>query len=249
MNASVPLVRTTLAESWPQGVSHEPSLKIGDVVRTLKEEFPLLRPSKLRHFEAEKLVVPFRSASRQRLYSPADVERLRFVLRVQRDRYLPLSQIREMLAQLDEGHAVDEQEASTLRLVREEDITHVDPGKRVKIADVAEHTGVSVGQIEELIDAGILTADARGRLSAHASDVVVYAQMLLKSGYELRHVRSLCHSARSHAVMVSQNLATEQAKKTVVAGERVVRRASEDASVISELYRALLTESIDIELR
>lgn len=249
MNAYAPLAPVSAVESWPQEVSHEPSLKIGDVVRALKEEFPLLRPSKLRHFEAEKLVVPFRSASRQRLYSQADVERLRFVLRVQRDRYLPLSQIREMLVQLDEGNAVNEEEAAALRLVREEDLTHVDPSKRVKLAEVAEHTGVSVGQIEELIDAGILTADARGRLSAHASDVVVYARMLLQAGYELRHIRSVCHSARSHAVMVSQNLAADRSKKTVVASERVVRKASEDASVIGELYRALLTESMDIELR
>ena len=75
--------------SWPQDVSHVPSLRIGEVRTALATEFPLLTVSKLRHYESLGLVTPHRTPSNQRLFSAADVERLRFVLQEQRDRFLP----------------------------------------------------------------------------------------------------------------------------------------------------------------
>jgi len=89
--------------SWPHDVSHDPCLKIGEVRSILAEEFPLLTLSKIRHYESIELIHPHRTTSNQRLFSHADAERLRFILREQRDRYLPLEQIRELLRQLDAG--------------------------------------------------------------------------------------------------------------------------------------------------
>lgn len=76
---------------------------IGRVVETLKTEFPDITISKIRFLETEGLVSPERAPSGYRKYSPADIDRLRYILRVQRDQYLPLKVIREHLAMMDAG--------------------------------------------------------------------------------------------------------------------------------------------------
>ena len=76
-------------------------LSIGEVLTQLRAEFPDVTISKIRFLESEGLVEPERASSGYRKFSRADVERLRFVLSAQRDRYLPLKVIRDQLAALD----------------------------------------------------------------------------------------------------------------------------------------------------
>ena len=90
-------------EPWPQGISRRATMRISDVLRALRAEFPHVSHSKLRFLEEQGLIEPVRTASGYRQYSPADVERLRFVLVEQRDRYLPLKVIKDRLAALDAG--------------------------------------------------------------------------------------------------------------------------------------------------
>ncbi len=78
-------------------------LTIGQVIARLKPEFPDLSSSKLRFLEERELVTPIRTASGYRKFSAADVERLRIVLGLQRDHYLPLKVIKDYLADLDAG--------------------------------------------------------------------------------------------------------------------------------------------------
>src|SRR5262249_33432260 len=65
-------------------------ISIGEVLARLREEFPDVTISKLRFLEAEGLVEPRRTPAGYRKYGPADVDRLRYVLAAQRDRFLPL---------------------------------------------------------------------------------------------------------------------------------------------------------------
>ncbi len=78
-------------------------LSIGQVLARLNPEFPELSPSKLRFLEERKLVTPSRTESGYRKFSHADVERVRLVLSMQRDYYLPLKVIRAYLDDLDAG--------------------------------------------------------------------------------------------------------------------------------------------------
>jgi DNA-binding transcriptional MerR regulator len=78
-------------------------LSIGAVLGRLREEFPEVTISKIRFLEAEGLVEPQRTPSGYRKFAAPDVERLAYVLRVQRDHYLPLRVIKEHLAGLDRG--------------------------------------------------------------------------------------------------------------------------------------------------
>ena len=91
----------------PSGRSPEQSgtagtMSIGEVLGILKPEFPDITVSKIRFLEGAGLVQPDRSASGYRKFSEDDVARLRFVLRAQRDQYLPLRVIRQRLADLEQ---------------------------------------------------------------------------------------------------------------------------------------------------
>jgi DNA-binding transcriptional MerR regulator len=79
------------------------SRSIGQVLAILKNDFADISISKIRFLESEGLITPQRAPSGYRRYSSADVERLRYVLTVQRDHYLPLKVIREHLALMDRG--------------------------------------------------------------------------------------------------------------------------------------------------
>jgi DNA-binding transcriptional MerR regulator len=89
-----------------RGTSGEPVMSIGEVLSRLRPEFPDVTISKLRFLEAEGLVEPYRAPSGYRKYAPAHLERLRFILTAQRDRYLPLRVIREQIEALDRGERV-----------------------------------------------------------------------------------------------------------------------------------------------
>jgi hypothetical protein len=65
-------------------------LTVGAVVQELAPEFPDITISKVRFLEAEGLVTPTRTAAGYRQFTGADVERLRYVLRAQRDLFWPL---------------------------------------------------------------------------------------------------------------------------------------------------------------
>ena len=74
------------------------SLTIGAVCKGLQQEFPDISISKIRYLEDQKLLTPRRTPGGYRLYSSTDVSRLRTILRLQRDEFLPLRVIRQELA-------------------------------------------------------------------------------------------------------------------------------------------------------
>ncbi|MCB1270346.1 MAG: MerR family transcriptional regulator [Microthrixaceae bacterium] len=82
-------------EASPE-IPSEP-LSIGEVLSVLAEEFPDITISKIRFLESQGLVQPERNASGYRQFGDADIERLRWILRQQRDHYLPLKVIRRAL--------------------------------------------------------------------------------------------------------------------------------------------------------
>jgi len=79
------------------------AVSIGDVLDQLRPEFADITISKIRFLESQGLIDPERTPSGYRKFSPADIERLRFILREQREHFLPLKVIKERLDQLDRG--------------------------------------------------------------------------------------------------------------------------------------------------
>ena len=103
-------------------VSSRTYLSIGDVLTLLREEFPDVTISKIRFLESQGLVNPERSPSGYRKFYDHDVERLRWVLRQQREHFLPLKVIRDRLvaegdAEMDDATVLDD--PSTMAMERE----------------------------------------------------------------------------------------------------------------------------------
>ncbi len=78
-------------------------MSIGDLLKSLKDEFPDLTISKVRFLESEGLIEPERTPSGYRKFTQADAQRLRFILKLQREKYMPLKVIREKIDELESG--------------------------------------------------------------------------------------------------------------------------------------------------
>jgi DNA-binding transcriptional MerR regulator len=122
------------------------ALTIGAVAKILGQEFDDISISKIRYLEDQKLLAPRRTAGGYRLYSQADVERLRTILRMQRDEFLPLRVIRQELAA---GARQERGESASLRRA-----ASVDAGKgaRLTLEELVDETGVAPDLIKDLED-------------------------------------------------------------------------------------------------
>ena len=89
-----------LSETRPPESASRPrkALTIGAVCKILQSEFDDISISKIRYLEDQKLLTPRRTPGGYRLYTQSDVQRLRTILRLQRDEFLPLRVIRQELA-------------------------------------------------------------------------------------------------------------------------------------------------------
>ncbi|GAB2842714.1 MerR family transcriptional regulator [Lentzea nigeriaca] len=152
-------------------------LSIGAVLSQLRPEFPDVTISKIRFLEAEGLVRPARTTSGYRQFSAADVERLRFVLSAQRDRYLPLKVIRD---QLDSAPA--------------------DSGS-VSRADLLAQTGISAEQLSQLERDGLLRPGPGGRFTTDDITALRTVRTMTGLGVEREHLRAV-RAAADHEVVL-----------------------------------------------
>jgi DNA-binding transcriptional MerR regulator len=83
--------------------TNRPYFSIGEVLNVLKDSFPDVTVSKIRFLESEGLIQPERTGSGYRKFTETDIERLRFILTLQRDHFLPLKVIRERLDEVDQA--------------------------------------------------------------------------------------------------------------------------------------------------
>lgn len=234
--------RPRVLEPWPQGVSREPSMRISDVLAALTSDFPALSPSKLRFLEEQGLVEPRRTAGGYRLYSPADVERVRYVLREQRDKYLPLRVIGEQLTALDRGETA---EPLHPRLATR-DGEPSGPARAGKhtAEGLARAAGVDLSLVTGLIEAGVLTPAASGRLEPWAIEVVRAAQSLAEHGVEPRHLRAFRVAADRQLDVVDQIVAPVRSQRAVAAQAHAATLAAELGELCARLHTALLRAGV-----
>jgi DNA-binding transcriptional MerR regulator len=148
MEASVPtpFERETTDGAGDGAPSQRKALTIGAVAKILGREFEDISISKIRYLEDQKLLSPRRTPGGYRLYSQADVERLRSILRMQRDEFLPLRVIRQELAA---GSRQERSEGASLRRA-----ASVESGKgtRLTLQELVDETGVRAELIKDLED-------------------------------------------------------------------------------------------------
>ncbi|MEZ5186255.1 MAG: MerR family transcriptional regulator [Candidatus Nanopelagicales bacterium] len=135
---------------------------IGETVASLRKDFPEISVSKVRFLEAEGLVVPLRTPSGYRKFSPAHVERIRYVLRMQRDHFLPLRVIAEHLDAVDRGLTPPEPTSVAPRTEVPEatppDLGSLDTGVRLHASELSRESGLDAAELEQAIEQGLLPA-------------------------------------------------------------------------------------------
>ena len=193
-------------------------LSIGEVLVALKPEFPDITISKIRFLEGEGLVAPERTSSGYRKFYDKDVDRLRKILKLQRDEYLPLKVIRERL----DGAEPDTQSGGTgtvsgtetgtrndTRLVEEQDdaLPEPSPSLRMSAEELAGAAGVSEDVVESLTSFGLLRPrESAGQRMFNGDDLVVLrvAKEFFKYGVEPRHLTMYRHFCDREATFFQQ---------------------------------------------
>lgn len=180
-------------------------LSIGQVLACLQDDFSDLTPSKLRFLEEQGLITPERTKSGYRKFSQRHIERLRLILTLQRDHYLPLKVIAEVLDEIDAGRdpiipGASQRSASMI----------LAPQRVLSSDELRRATGASTRFLGEAIAAGLLPA-----AEVFPHDAVAQVAALLKlaeRGITPRHLRSLRVSAEREAELIARAVSTRGVK-------------------------------------
>lgn len=236
------------------------SHSIGEVLNRLKDEFDDITISKIRFLEAEGLINPDRTESGYRKFADADIDRLRYVLRAQRDRYLPLKVIKDELDRIDAGLPVENpatapepDDVATLR--GEDDIPVVAtsllaaPSTEVSLttSELAETVGLEVGVVRGLIDHGLLPdADRFDGADLRAARILAE---LADAGLEPRHLRMFAQFADRQVALLEQLVAPLLRQRNPEARTEANDRMERLGERGAQLHRELLGRRLRALLR
>ncbi|MBT8198052.1 MAG: MerR family transcriptional regulator [Acidimicrobiia bacterium] len=177
---------------------------IGEVIAELRTEFPELSVSKVRFLEGQGLVEPDRSPSGYRLFSDAEVERIRYILRQQRDHYLPLKVIRSKLAGWDAGDRAPAPEDAA----PPPEVFFGASGVSMTADELCRSAGLSRQQLRALVDQSLIEPmvlpDDTEVYRDDALPIARAARRLLAEGLEIRHLRTLRLAAERQAELLRQ---------------------------------------------
>lgn len=224
-------------------------MSIGEVLNTLRPDFPDVSISKIRFLESEGLVEPQRSPSGYRRFTSDDVSRLRYILTVQRDHYLPLRVIKEQLAQLDHGmelmgdgeSSVTPYTAAASRQGATEDV-------RLTRESLLEAAGISDGFLGELESYGLIAAGRGGIYDQDALLVARTAGELAGYGLQPRHLRSIRSAAERELGLVEQVITPALRQRSAESKGRASEAATDVARLTTRLHAALVDQGIRVLL-
>ena len=201
-------------------MSKEPELKtIGRLVEDLRAEFSNISVSKVRYLEEEGLVKPVRSTGGYRRFSAEDEQRIREILRLQNDQYLPLQVIKERLGkglrrkpehkntEASSGNgATSPAKEPPSTPERLETGAELEP---ISWAAAARQAGFAQDQLDELEKYGIIRPDehAEGKaISSPDMEILLLARDLHRFGLEPRHLRAFVSHAERQSALFGQIL-------------------------------------------
>jgi DNA-binding transcriptional MerR regulator len=253
-----PAAKPAGPEAPPQGSGK--SLTIGAVCKALSQEFPDISISKIRYLEDQKLLAPRRTPGGYRLYSSSDVSRLRTILRMQRDEFLPLRVIRQELAA---GRSTEEEvpaatgtgtagsgDARPGAALRRLTFSIRAGGALYSLEDVVEDTGADPRLVAELEDYGIVRGEQRGGAGSPKyydeteREIVRAVTELARYGVAGRNLRVFRTSAEREAALLQQILAPALRSRNPERRKEAVEALENLAAVASHLKHLLLVRDL-----
>jgi DNA-binding transcriptional MerR regulator len=232
-------------------------MTIGEVLSRLRPEFPDVTISKIRFLEEQGLVQPERTPSGYRKFGHADLERLRYILELQRDHYLPLRVIREHLQALDRGQepALPGLGARAPHLVP--DRADLDPAwagpeagpattaETMTRAQLARAADVDEELLRALESYGLLVPRPSGGYDADAAVIARTAGELAAFGIEPRHLRAFRSTAERESGLVEQVVTPLRRQRSDGSAARAEETGREVAALCVRLHAALLKTVLD----
>jgi DNA-binding transcriptional MerR regulator len=238
--------------SVPSGASASARarMNIGEVLDHLRPDFPGITIPKIRFLEDKGLIKPERTQSGYRKFSHDDVDRLRYVLRMQRDHYLPLKVIGEHLDAIDRGlepPPIDPVVPTVPRVAlaadglpsaesfNRRDNVRLSRRELVKIAEISEEL------LDQLEQFGLVTPRAgTGHYDTDALVVATTARELADFGFEPRHLRAFKTAADREVGLVEQVIAPHRGGRDAAAKARADDAVSEIAALSVRLHATLV---------
>lgn len=211
-----------------------PPRTIGQVLEAIRGEFPDISVSKLRYLESEGLIAPDRDQpSGYRRFRHSDIDRLLFVLRAQRDKYLPLKVIRDQLDALDRGEEIpgdeppgaSEEPTPTVQRSR----PTVSASRLVTRRQMLTESGLGEGALIELERLKLIKVRSGTHLYGREAVAIASAAKRLSGfGIDPRQLRVVQQAAETEAALVEQALAPYQ------------RRSGIPREVLADVYKVIL---------
>jgi DNA-binding transcriptional MerR regulator len=238
---------------------------IGEVLVGVKTEFPDITISKIRFLESEGLITPERTPSGYRKFYVDDVDRLKSILRMQRDEYLPLKVIKERLAKLDAGddgvepsldgsegvEAGDEAIGQTAGIAVDE-LAEAPTGLQMSIEEMSAASGVDKERIKELEAFGIVCSHGPDGARYYDGDdyiVLSIVRDFFRFGIEPRHLTMYKHFADRESAFFEALVAPTLRQKNPEA-RRTAAQTLADLAVTSKKFKqALLRTSLRDHLK
>lgn len=229
-------------------------LNIGEVLGELSADFPGISASKIRFLEEKGLVTPQRTAAGYRKYSSADVERLRFVLALQRDQYLPLKIIKDYLDAIDRGERPESLPGGmslTPRAVSEQlagELSARTYARTLTFNELVRESGATADLVRNLAGYGLIASADHGAehgvFDEHALKVAKACAKLQAHGIEPRHLRPFRAAADRELGLVESVVAPLASRRDVASKARAAETAREISDLCLNLHSALVNGHI-----
>jgi DNA-binding transcriptional MerR regulator len=229
------------------------SMTIGAVCKALAQEFPDISISKIRYLEDQKLLEPRRTPGGYRLYGSTDVARLRTILRMQRDEFLPLRVIRQELAsgRVDGDEppmpAPAEPAAAGGRPRRRASVSVTGGGALFTLEDVVEETRADPRLVAELEEYGVIKGEVRAGTKYYDEterEIVRAVTELARYGVGGRNLRAFRTSADREAALLQQILAPALRSRNTERRKEAVEALENLAAVTTHLKHLLLIRDL-----
>lgn len=222
-------------------VSVEPRkslLSIGQVLAKLTPEFPDLSPSKIRFLEDRDLIAPGRTPAGYRTYTAETVERLRFVLTLQRDQYLPLKVIKEYLDLRDAGKSPVLPNGSAVPSMDRTNDT-----SRYTRVELIDRAGATALMLDEAVKGGLL--DAKKVFTG--ADLVILTSIVEAGafGLEPRHLRGMRLAVDREVGLISQAVSASKGGTASITSEELKEKGRELSGILTTLRQVLTRDALD----
>lgn len=235
-------------------------LSIGEVLKTLREEFSDVSISKIRFLETEGLIDPERTNSGYRKFYPQDLARLRYILRLQRDHFMPLKVIRTRLEHFDPSAESDVSEAvgdtkhsESASAAPADDIPMIEGGLNLNFEDFLNSTGLSYDGVRELEEYGLIDSHTldTGELYYDEDDLQIakMAKEFGKYGIQPRHLKMYKNFAEKEVGLFEQ-VVVPISRSSGTDGRRTATQSLAELAKLSKrlkqvLLRANLRQLLD----